>query len=262
MTGRARRGMRPGLDAACRASLREVIPSGAGSVSDEAASHLRSCAVCRARLHASARISAWLAGAARPEVPDELTGRAAETLASVCERVVERAEGGALGRWVHDGAVAIPDTATIPGAVSDSVVGQSARLASRLVAEPIPLESAVWSRVRRSILEAVAEEAAATDLVAADSAGSGVASRDRGSAGLIAAGPSGSAMAPGGIRSVEPGWKLLIVGAAASVAIGFLAVSSGADVVKGPVSEAHFVIIDLGRAPDIDFAVARYGLRH
>lgn len=240
-----RNGLRPALGVACRAALREIVPAksqaasvdrsaGDGSVgcSDAAKAHLAGCPDCQARVHASGRLAAWVAAAPRPIMPAAMSGRASELLERIHERVVERAESGPLGAWVDAAHVAMPEAAEECGA--EAVVGERARLASRLISGPPAPEAAVWSQVRQSILDTVAQagDAAAERTVA--------------------------------LRSSNFRWLIMFAGAAASVAIGFLAISSGGFATGGNTADGQpqFVLVDLGRAPDMDYAVARYGLRH
>lgn len=238
----APRGLRPALDAACRIALREAIPSRVGN-SEEARKHVEACAACQARVHAGSRLATWLADAPRPALPEAMAGRASELLAGIHERVVQAAESGPLGAWVHAAHVAMPEAAAD---CAEAVVGDRALLASRLMTEPAAPADAVWSQVRRSILDTVAQSSAVDASDASDATGS------------TASGARASAR-PSTVR-----WRILFAGAAASVAIGFFAVASGGFATGGnsPDEQLPFVLVDLGRAPDMDYAVARFGLRH
>lgn len=252
---RAALGLRSALRMPCRAALREALAlptSVEWSVSTK--QHVGHCRSCTARIHAGRHLSGWLADSSRPELPDALVAGASDVLESIHSKVVERAEAGPLGAWMDAARVAMPEV-TVPGAMAssdcaDAVVIDRARLANRLMSEPPAPDASVWSQVRRSILDSVAQD------------GGDAASADLGDTALV--------------LERRVGWKALLAGAAASVAIGLLAVSSGTGIFTnstipgGGISasgddqggQTQFVIVDLGRAPDVDFAVSRYGLRH
>lgn len=237
------KGLRPVLGSACRVVLREAIPSPVGSWSAETTSHVEACVDCQARVRAAGRLATWLADAPRPVLPEAMAGRASEILDGIHERFVEAAESGPLGAWVLAADVAMPEAATD---CAEAVVGDRALLASRLMTEPAAPVDAVWSQVRRSILDTVALSSSAQSSLALDAV---------------------DATADGARASARPStvrWRILFAGAAASVAIGFFAVASGGFATGGssPGDQLPFVVVDLGRAPDMDYAVARFGLRH
>ncbi|HEB52479.1 MAG TPA: hypothetical protein ENI87_04390 [bacterium] len=212
-------GLRPRIPQSCRAALRELLNGG------EAPSHVESCSFCAARVRAAGPLSRWLGGefARTPAMPSA-DGVSAE-LDSIYERATERAEAGALGRWVESAAVEPPNVAGLPSGedvqqaslTRDPLAGSG--LAESLVRAPSSPPPSVWSGVRRSILADVQAERAVR------------------------------------LRSRTNGLRMLLVGAAASFIVGLVVIAS-----ESP-EPPSIQFVDLDRAPDSPFATARYGSR-
>ena len=145
-------------------------------------------------------------------------------LQSVYARVVDSVEQGPLGRWVEDAPA--PLAAAAP--TLDEALGESA-LARSLMGPPRMPDAAVWSSVRESVL---AEARAG--------AHAGV-----------------SAVVSAGAAPRRALWSRLPLAASIAAAAVLTAISLS----DGTPDEPRIVFTELGKVPDVPFAVVRHGMR-
>ena len=223
--GSGGRGLRPLLPIACRTALRGE----ASALAD----HVRECPRCERRQRAAAALGGWLRSSLPlADAPPELSeaGRAEAMLASIRERAVDAAESGPLGAWLERELPAVPEPGE-PVAAEEALESSVAPdLAERLVHAPAAPTAAVWSEVRRSILDGVrvGEVADAAPRVAG--------TRRLAVAGLAAA---------------------AVVAVAAVLFTQLTTDRTPAMPAEGPV----IVFADVDRAPASVFSVTRYGVR-
>lgn len=229
-------GLRPVVSAACRRALVGVRLDGLGREDQVEWDHIEQCAFCAARVRAASGIAAF--ASQRPEAPQELAMPA--LLDSIYERATEDAEQGVLGQWVAlaggdlaDGDLADGQLAGRAGIGSwqDAVVASPAEAiaAAELSKTPPPPLPEVWSGVRRSILAGVVSDRAK-------------------------------------LRTPRH-WRVMFAGAAAIMVIGLVSVGGLFGGLFGSVPNKHTLaqpvigFADFDRAPDVEFAIARYGRR-
>ena len=158
-----RNGLRPALPAACRAALRELLhgrSTGAGEetrAGRDARAHAAECPDCTARLRAADRLGELVAR--RPEVPAEL--RSPVLFERVLEQAVESAEAGPLGQALEAAPVSAPAGGGQPDErLWQGIVAERSELADAVLTRPAAVgEQAIWTRMRRSILEEVGSRA-------------------------------------------------------------------------------------------------------
>ena len=189
-----------------------------------ARAHRSDCAFCADRAAARDALDPLLR---RSPAPPAVLAKPA-FLQSVYARVVDSVEQGPLGRWVEDAPA--PLAAATP--TLDEALGESA-LARSLMGPPRMPDAAVWSSVRESVLaEALA------------GARAGV------SAGV-------SAVVSAGAAPRRALWSRLPLAASIAAAAVLTAISLS----DGTPDEPRIVFTELGKVPDVPFAVVRHGMR-
>lgn len=145
---------------ACRAVLREALTT-TGPLEATLRAHVETCAFCAARVRARDRLVPLLRR--RPELPAGSADATTRSTIGVCERIVERAENGPLGRMLA-GALPLPSAVASsdhPDAASGEPAGWpeallESRIARQAAVAPPAVASTAWTRVRESILDEVA----------------------------------------------------------------------------------------------------------